>query len=618
MENSEKNYLFHQGTYYHSYNHLGVHKVDEETFVFRVWAPNAKSVSVVGDFNGWNANSNVMKKISQGIWEAYVKNVNIYDCYKYEILTKDNRILKKADPYAFHSQTNGNDASKVYVLEGYEWEDDIYLKSKSKKNHFKCPMNIYEVNFASWKKYNDGNYYSYEKLTEELIPYVKKMGYTHIELMPLYEFPFDGSWGYQQTGYFSITSRFGTPHQFMKFVDECHKNNIGIIMDWVPAHFAKDAFGLVEFDGTYLYEDNNPKRMEHRGWGTRIFDFGKQEVQSFLVSSAMMLLDVYHIDGIRVDAVASMLYLDYDRKDGEWDKNSFGDNKNLEAIAFLQKLNAAIFKEYPNALMIAEESTAWPLVTKPIDMGGLGFNYKWNIGWMNDSLEYIKMDPYFRNTNSSKLTFSFYYAFSENFILPISHDEVVHGKCSLLNKMFGEYEEKFDLMRLFLLYMFSHPGKKLTFMGTEFAQFKEWAYKEGLDFCLLEYAKHLKMHEYSKDLNWVYRANDCLYEEDFSWDGFEWINVDTVNNVFAFIRKNTKGREMLCIFNFSPLEIKDYRLGVKDEGNYELIFNTLEEKYGGIGVNKRIYQSIKESRHGRENCISIDLRGNEGLLIKLI
>jgi 1,4-alpha-glucan branching enzyme len=618
MENNEKNYLFHQGTYYHSYNHLGAHRVDENKFVFRVWAPNAKKISVVGDFNGWNANTNPMNKISHGIWEVYVENVNIYDCYKYEIVTQDDKVIKKADPYAFHSQTNGNDASKVYDLSGYEWKDKVYLKSRDKKNHYKSPMNIYEVNFASWKKYDDGNYFSYDKLREELIPYVKKMGYTHIELMPLYEFPFDGSWGYQQTGYFSITSRFGTPHQFMQFVDECHKNNIGIIMDWVPAHFAKDAFGLMEFDGGFLYEDSNPKRMEHKGWGTRIFDYGKTEIQSFLVSSAMMLFDVYHIDGIRVDAVASMLYLDYDRKDGEWDPNYHGENKNLEAVAFFQKLNAAIFSEFPSALMIAEESTAWPLVTKPTDIGGLGFNYKWNMGWMNDSLSYIKMDPYFRNTNSSKLTFSLYYAFSENFILPISHDEVVHGKCSLLNKMFGGYEEKFDLMRLFLLYMFAHPGKKLTFMGTEFAQFKEWAYKEGIDFCLLEYSKHLKMHEYNKDLNWVYRGDSCLYEEDFSWDGFEWISVDTDNNVFAFIRKNTVGREMLCVFNFSPLEIKDYRIGVKDEGKYELIFNTLEEKYGGVGVEKRFYQSIKESRHGKENSISIDLRGNEGLLIKLI
>lgn len=618
MESSEKNYLFHQGTYYHCYNHLGCHKLAEGTFVFRVWAPNAKRVSVVGDFNNWDANANVMNKISQGIWEVIVHEVNIYDCYKYELVTKDDMVIKKADPYAFHSQTNGADASKVYDLSGYEWKDDIYLKSRDKRNHLKCPMNVYEVNLASWKRHSDGNYYSYEVFKEELIPYVKKMGYTHIELMPLYEFPYDGSWGYQQTGYFSITSRFGTPHQFMSFVDECHKNNIGVIMDWVPGHFAKDSFGLIEFDGSYLYEDANPKRMEHKGWGTRVFDFGKQEVQSFLVSSAMMLFDIYHVDGIRVDAVASMLYLDYDRKDGEWEENTNGENKNLEAIAFLKKLNEAILKEYPSALMIAEESTSWPLVTKPVAQGGLGFNYKWNIGWMNDSLEYVKLDPFFRSTNSAKLTFSFYYAFSENYVLPISHDELVHGKYSLLNKMFGEYEEKFDLMRLFLLYMFAHPGKKLTFMGTEFAQFKEWSYKTGLDFCLLEYSKHLKMHEYNKDLNWVYRDLECLYQEDFSWDGFEWINVDTVNNVFAFIRKNTKGEELICIFNFSSNDIKDYKVGVNYEGKYELVFDCLEEKYGGVGVETRLYSSIKESIHNKENAISIDLRANEGLLIRLV
>ena len=618
MESSEKNYLFHQGTYYHSYEFLGTHKVDEETFVFRVWAPHAKSVSVVGDFNGWNIHSDVMKKISGGIWEVYVKNVHIYDCYKYAITTKKGTVINKADPYAFHSQTNGDDASKVYCLEGYKWNDSIYQESKHKRNHYKSPMNIYEVNLASWKKYQDDNYYSYDKLREELIPYVKKMGYTHIELMPLYEYPFDGSWGYQQTGYFAITSRFGTPHDFMRFVDECHKNNIGIIMDWVPAHFAKDSFGLIEFDGGYVYEDKRAKRMEHKGWGTRIFDYGKPEVQSFLVSSAMMLFDVYHIDGIRVDAVASMLYLDYDRKDGEWDENSYGDNKNLESIAFLRKLNTAIFREYPSALMIAEESTAWPLVTKPVDVDGLGFNYKWNMGWMNDSLEYIKMDPYFRNTNSGKLTFALDYAFSENFILPISHDEVVHGKYSLLNKMFGDYEEKFDLMRLYLLYMFAHPGKKLTFMGTEFAQFKEWAYKEGIDFCLLEYAKHYMMHEYNHDLNWMYRENTCLYEEDFSWKGFEWINVDTNNNVFAFIRKNSKGEEILCVFNFSPLSIDDYGLGVKYAGKYEIIFDTNEEKYGGVGVKEHIFKAKKESRHGKEYSIDLNLKGNEGILIKRI
>ena len=615
MNKEDGKYLFHQGTYYHSYEFLGAHK-ENEGYVFRVYAPNAKSVSLIGDFNGWQTSANVMKNIGNGIYEVYASNAKEYDCYKYAITTKKGKVINKADPYAFHSQTNGDDASKVYSLEGYKWNDKLYCDYRKNKNHYKSPMNIYEVNFASWKKYEDGNYYSYSKLAEELIPYVMEMGYTHIELMPLYEFPYDGSWGYQQTGYFSITSRFGTPKDFMKFVDKCHQANIGVIMDWVPAHFAKDGFGLIECDGGYVYEDKNPKRMEHKGWGTRVFDFGKSEVQSFLVSSAMMLFDKFHMDGVRVDAVASMLYLDYDRKDGEWDKNSNGDNKNLEAIAFLRKLNSAVFKEYPYALMIAEESTAWPLVTKPIDVGGLGFNYKWNIGWMNDSLEYVKMDPFFRNNNSSKLTFSFYYAFSENFILPISHDEVVHGKCSLLNKMFGNYNEKFDLMRLFLLYMFSHPGKKLTFMGTEFAQFKEWAYKEGLDFCLLSYEKHNKMHKFVKDLNWMYRENSPLYEEDFSWNGFEWINVDTNNNVIAFIRKDDSNNNLICLFNFSPLSLNNYGLGVNELGEYEIVIDTNEEIYGGSGVEKHNLLAKDKSRHGRKYSIELNLSANEGLIIK--
>lgn len=614
MDVKEAGYLFHQGTYYHSYEFLGCHR-ENEGFVFRVYAPNAVSVSVVGDFNNWDANRHKMIKVTNSIFEAYVKEAKVYDCYKYEITTKSGKIIKKADPYSFHSQTNGDDASKVYCLDGYEWKDKLYCDYREKNDHYRKPMNVYEVNFASWKKYPDGNYYSYRKLADELIPYVMDMGYTHIELMPLYEYPFDGSWGYQQTGYFAITSRFGTPHDFMYFVDKCHQANIGVIMDWVPAHFAKDSFGLIEFDGGYVYEDKNPKRMEHKGWGTRVFDFGKTEVQSFLVSSAALLFDKYHIDGIRVDAVASMLYLDYDRRDGEWDKNSYGDNKNLEAIAFLRKLNSAIFKEYPFALMIAEESTAWPLVTKPIEVGGLGFNYKWNMGWMNDSLEYIKLDPFFRNNNVNKLTMSFYYAFSENFILPISHDEVVHGKCSLLNKMFGTYEEKFDLMRLFLLYMFAHPGKKLTFMGTEFAQFKEWAYKEGIDFCLLEYQKHNEMKKFVHDLNWVYREYTHLYQEDFDWKGFEWINVDTNNNVIAFIRKNSKGEKMICLFNFSPIGIKNYGLGVDDEGRYNVVINTNENEYGGSGKDKTEYHTLNKERHGKKHSIEIDLKPNQGILL---
>ena len=481
-------YLYHHGKNDRIYELFGAHKEvrdGQEGYIFRVWAPHARSVSVVGDFNHWNVNENVMYRMVDGeSFELFIPGVKQYDTYKYCITAADGRQLMKADPVGFHTETPPATASKLYDLDGYDWKDAAYFETIGKRNIFASPMNIYEVNLLSWRRHDDGNYYSYQDLARELVPYVKDMGYTHVEFMPVTEFPFEGSWGYQVTGYYAVTSRMGTPKDFMALVDAFHAAGIGVILDWVPAHFPKDAQGLYEFDGQPLYESSQWDRMEHKSWGTRRFDYGRNEVLSFLISDACFFFDKYHVDGLRVDAVASMLYLDYDKRPGEWVPNIYGENKNLEAIAFLRKLNEAVFLRYPYALMIAEESTAWGLVTKPGSVGGLGFNFKWNMGWMNDMLSYICLNPYFRMYNHSKLTFSMMYAFSENYVLPISHDEVVHGKCSLINKMPGTYEEKFAGVRSFLGYMMAHPGKKLNFMGYEFGQFKEWDYHEGLEFFL--------------------------------------------------------------------------------------------------------------------------------------
>ena len=616
MEKSKEIYLFHQGTYYHAYNLLGCH-LEKGGAWFRVWAPNAKAISVVGDFNNWENNAHKMKKIqNSGIWEVFVEDVKIYQNYKYEILTAEGKTLFKADPYAVHSETNGSTASKVYELGDFNWTDKKYYEEKAKENHYERPMNVYEVNFASWKKTENGEYYSYRMLADELVPYVKEMGYTHIECMPLTEYPYDGSWGYQPTGYFSVTSRFGTPEDFRYFVNKCHENKIGVILDWVPAHFPKDEHGLVEWDGSYLYENQGWDRMEHAGWGTRRFDYGRTEVQSFLISSATFFIDKYHIDGIRVDAVASMLYLDYDKKPGEWVPNVNGDNKNLEAIAFLQKLNSVVLTEYPNVIMIAEESTAWPMVTKPSYIGGLGFNYKWNIGWMNDTLSYVSTDPYFRKDCHNKLTFSMFYAFSENFVLPISHDEVVYGKKSLLNKMYGSYDDKFNLMRTFLMYMYAHPGKKLSFMGSEFGQFDEWNNSKGIDFMLLEFEKHKQMHEFTKVLNNLYIKTSEFFEIDYSWEGFRWLTADDRNNnVVAFERKNKKGESIVCVCNFSPVAHSGYRVGV-DEGTYVEILNSNDSKFGGNGTKFGKIESEKVNVNGFENSIKLNLEPNSAVYLK--
>ncbi len=606
-------FLFHQGTNFKAYEYLGAHFVTEggiDGVIFRTWAPKAEEVSVVGDFNEWNAKANVMKRISDGgVYELFIPGLKEYDAYKFAV-TSNYATKFKADPYAFHAEDKGT-ASKIYNLEGYEWKDTDFVSKRS--TFYDKPVNIYEVNLASWKKKDDGQFLSYVELASELVKYVSEMGYTHVEFMPITEYPFDGSWGYQVTGYFAITSRFGTPKDFMYLIDEFHKHGIGVIVDWVPAHFPKDGHGLYEFDGYPCYENQGWDRQEHKTWGTRIFDWGRNEVQSFLISSAEFLFEKFHIDGIRVDAVASMLYLDYDRRPGEWIPNENGGNYNLQAISFLQKLNVEIFTRFPYALMMAEESTAFPMITKPVDVGGLGFNFKWNMGWMNDVLSYMQCDPYFRSGNHNKLTFSMYYAFSENFVLPISHDEVVHGKKSMIDKMPGDLNEKFANLRTFSSYMFAHPGKKLNFMGSEFGQFVEWNYKEGLEFFMLKYDLHKKLRNFNIKLNEIYKNYSALYEIEDSWGGFEWISADEKdNNVISFKRRDKKGNEIIFIANFSGNTYLKYRLGV-DPGSYKILLTTDDKRFGGEGlIAKKVYKSSKKPAHGKSNSILMNLQKFSG------
>ncbi len=613
-------YLFHDGTNYKAYEFFGVHKIKKNTYAFRVWAPNAAAVSVVGDFNDWDETKHNCFAISPGIWEAIIDGVEVFDCYKYAIKTKDGKTLMKADPYAVHQETRPGTGSKVYELENYKWKDSSWQKENNSGSVLEKPVNIYELHFGSWKQHEDGNFLTYREMANELVPYVKEMGYTHIELLPIMEYPFDGSWGYQVTGYFAPTSRYGLPEDLMYFIDKCHHAGIGVILDWVPAHFPKDAHGLYEFDGTRCYEYEDLSKGEHEEWGTRVFDYAKKEVCSFLISSALYWVENFHFDGIRVDAVASMLYLDYGRKDGEWKPNINGGRENLEAVAFLQQLNRTMFKEHPNVMMIAEESTAWPMITMPTDIGGLGFNFKWNMGWMNDMLRYTSMDPLFRKGNHSCITFSFFYAFSENFILPISHDEVVHGKASLLNKMPGDYDMKFEGMRLFLAYMFAHPGKKLLFMGSEFGQFIEWNYKQGLDWLLLDYDKHKRLLEFSKELNKFYKEHSELWEIDYGWDGFQWISSeDNCNSVIAFRRMNKAGDDLVMIFNWTPNNFDSYKIGVPNDGTYKVVFDTTLKKYGGDKPKlSGTYKAKKGDFHGFEQYIDLKLHGLSAMYLQKV
>ncbi len=597
---------FSSGKVTDAYKYLGSF-LKGETAVFRVWAPNAAAVSVVGDFNGWDGNANPMKKNDGGIWETKVSGIKNFDTYKYAITGTDGMTVLKSDPYARHYETAPANASKVYVS-NYEWNDDEWRKAQNGKNICEAPVNIYEVHAGSWKRFEDGNTYDYVTLAKELSAYLKKMHYTHVELMPITEYPFEGSWGYQVSGYFAPTSRYGTPDDFKKFVDIMHQNGIGVILDWVPAHFPRDGFGLFRFDGTPCYEYADPRKGEHKEWGTVVFDYGKPQVRSFLISSAVYWIKEYHADGLRVDAVASMLYLDYGRQGGDWMPNIYGGRENLEAIEFLKQVNTAAFEANPSVMMIAEESTAWPLVTKPPKDGGLGFNFKWNMGWMNDMLRYMSLDPLFRKDNHDCLTFSFFYAFSENFILPISHDEVVHCKCSMIEKMPGEYEMKFASLKAFYAYMTAHPGKKLLFMGQEFAQFIEWNYKQGLDWLLLDYDAHRNMQQYVAELNKFYLKNSEFFEIDYSWEGFKWIsNDDNTQSIIAFRRMNKSGGEIITVCNFVPVARTNYRIGVPKKGVYRRIFCSDSAKFGGATETAASYKSDNIPMHGYDNSVSLDI-----------
>lgn len=620
---TEKQILtFHQGANSRSHELLGAHftsSADGDGVIFRTWAPHALAVSVVGDFNGWVAGENPMTRISdRGIWECFVPVLHQYETYKFAVEQCDGETVLKSDPFAFHAETRPANGSRVYDIGGYEWDDAVWMKGRAKINWHQMPMNIYEVHLDSWRTYEDKSPFSYRKLAKELVEYVKDMGYTHIELLPITEYPYDGSWGYQVTGYFAPTSRFGTPEDFMYFIDKCHQAGIGVICDWVPAHFPKDEHGLASFDGTACYEYDDARKSEHKQWGTLVFDYGKSEVRSFLISSAMLWVEQYHIDGLRVDAVASMLYLDYDRRDGEWCPNINGGRENLEAVDFLRQLNSTVLSAHPDVLMIAEESTAWPLVTRPPFAGGLGFNFKWNMGWMNDMLQYISLDPVYRAYNHDKLTFSMMYAFSEHYILPISHDEIVHGKRSLLGKMPGEYKQKFQSMRAFLGFMMCHPGKKLLFMGTEFGQFIEWNYQQQLDWLLLDYESHNQLHNYVKALNHLYLKTAPLWQVDDSWDGFRWlVSDDSSQNIAAFQRKDEKGKLVVAIFNFSPIHRENYRLGVSDASSYSQVFSSDSAEYGGSGLCNNSKIPVEEvPSHGLEQSIVVEVPPLSFFLLK--
>ncbi len=614
MKTTQKNngmaeYLFHEGTNFCAYEFLGAHFDGKEKCVFRVWAKNAKRVFVTGDFCGWDYRRYEMKKINDGgIYELEISGVKEFQAYKYVIETASGKEILKADPYAFHSETRPGTASRIYdfknKLRNYKWNDGKWMEKREAP--YKKPVNIYEVHFGSWRRYADGNNFSYRKMADELVEYVKKMNYTHIELMPMSEYPYDKSWGYQVTGYFAPTSRYGEPQDFMYFIDTCHKNGISVILDWVPAHFPKDEHGLYEFDGSYLYEYADELKREHSDWGTRIFDYEKPEVISFLISNACYWLREYHIDGLRVDAVASMLYLDYGRKDGNFRRNKYGDNGNLEAIEFFKKLNTAVFNEFKGILMVAEESTAWPMITYPVSEGGLGFNYKWNMGWMNDTLSYLKTDPFFRKGVHNNLTFSLTYAFSENFILPLSHDEVVHLKGSLLGKVPLSGDKKYDNLRAYIAYMYAHPGKKLMFMGGEIAQYGEWNEERELDWHLLNIKNHSEHNNFIRELNAFYKKEPTLWECDDSWEGFDWASCDDDNNnIISFFRIDSKKNKLLCVCNFSSVTQYNYKIGVPNRGNYTQVFSSNDVIFGGNGEGNTVLKAKAGNCHGQKQFIEL-------------
>ena len=604
--------VFHTGDSVRAYDFLGAHLVnrnDKNGVVFRVWAPTARSVSVAGDFNNWNNEANYMYNIGYGVWEVFVEGVKEFCTYKYCIESEYGDRLMKADPYAFHAQTRPGQASVVYDIESYSWNDSEWFNKRKENNISSSPMNIYEIHAGSWRKYPDGNFFNYQKLADELIPYLKEMHYTHVQLMPIMEYPYDGSWGFQTTGYYAPTSRYGTPSDFMAFVDKLHGEGIGVILDWVPSNFPTDDFGLARFDGSPLYESNDPKTSKRDSWGTCLFNYARFEVTSFLVSCAMFWLDKYHIDGLRIGALSSMLYLDYGKTEGEWEPNKFGGKENLDAVDFVKRLNTAVHMYHPDVMMFAEENTSWSKLTHKIEDGGLGFDFKWNMGWMNDMLHYMSLNSMWRPFNHDSLTFSFYYAFSEKFLLPISHDEVSHGKGSLIKQMPGKYDEQFAGVRAFITYMYAHPGKKLVFMGTEIGQFDEWNHEEAIQWDLLEFEKHKKLRTFFKELNKFYLDCKPLYELDTVWKGFDWIHHDDyTNSVIAFKRTDKNGDEIVSVCNFQPIRRDEYCIGVPKYGLYDEVFNSDEERFGGSGVvNGNNIKTEVMKIHGFDQGLSLTL-----------
>ena len=648
---AEHRYLFHHGKDYRAYEYFGAHRCrmdGKDGYIFRVWAPRASAISLVGDFNGWDVSADPMKQIEddESIWECFTDRIEENGLYKYAVTSDTGRQVYKADPYAFQSEygelSEGSlRASMVYdISRPFAWKDEKWRQQRDTRNPYRSPMNIYEIHLGSWRRKEDGSVYTYRELADLLIPYAKEMGYTHLELLPVMEHPFDGSWGYQVTGYYSVTGRYGSPDDFRYFVNRAHESGIGVILDWVPAHFPKDEHGLIEFDGHPLYEYTDPQKMEHKGWGTRAFDFGRPEVLSFLISNAFYYCEQFHADGLRVDAVAAMLYLNYDRPDGEWTPNEDGGVENKEAIRFLQQTCEDVLSNFPGVMMIAEESTAWPNVTKPPQIGGLGFNFKWNMGWMNDVLEYFRTDMLFRKGVHNKLTFALTYAYSENFILPISHDEVVHGKRSLLNKMPGEYDDKFAGLRAFFVFMFTHPGKKLNFMGNEFGQFIEWNEKQELDWMLLEYEKHAGVQDFVKKLNHYYKDTPALWQLDDSYEGFRWIDANNASdNVYTYFRIGPEGKpvkkpkkakkkkteeeprqtceaELACenrdvalvALNLSGKDFPEYDIGVPNASYYTVIVDSDRTEYGGTGTRREEKVVVQEgARNGFDHYITLSL-----------
>ena len=612
---SQAEYFFHQGTNIRAYDYMGAHRLEDGSVVFRVWAPNAKEIFLCGDHNGWAKDTPLTRENISGIWSVTLPEFKEGTRYKYLVCGNNGDHLK-ADPYGFYAETGMQTATVFHTLKDFEWTDEEFIKSRQifalcreYDEMPSAPVNIYEMHLGSWMKKEDGSYLSYRELADKLAEYVSDMNYTHVEIMPIAEHPFDGSWGYQVCGYYAPTSRFGTPEDFMYFVNKLHSKGIGVILDWVPAHFPKDEHALARFDGTALFEHPDSRLGEHKEWGTLVFNWQKSEVHSFLISNAIFWLDEYHFDGLRVDAVSSMLYLDYNRRDGEWIANKYGGNENIEAIEFLQKLNIAVFERFPNAIMVAEESTAWGGVTKPAHEGGLGFNYKWNMGWMNDILRYMSMDPYFRGPNHNMLTFSMMYAYAENYILALSHDEVVHGKRSLIDKMSGNYEQKFASLRLLYAYMYAHPGKKLLFMGDEFGQFIEWRYCEGLEWKLMEYDKHAQLLEFSRHLGEFYKNHKAMHQNDSDWDGFRWINAeDGAHNTVTFMRISRSRREKIIVAaNFSGQSHENYAVGVPSAGVYEVVLNTNSTEFGGSDKDTRLYTAKKQRYGDFPYTIEIDI-----------